>query len=270
MIVLIRGGGDLATGVAARLYRAGLKVLVTEIEQPLAVRRLVSFSEAIYQGETTVEGITAKKVVDYSDTLRMMNVWAKGQIPVVIDPDAAAIATMHPTIVVDARMLKQEVPLPGDRVNLLIGLGPGFTPGKNCHAAVETARGAYLGRLYWNSSPLADTGLPDSVLTKVAERVLRAPATGVLQAFVSIGEIVNSGTLVAQVGSVDLIANCQGLVRGMLRSGALVQEGQKIGDIDPRGDIALCKMISDKALAVAGGVIEAILSKPELRKNFWG
>ncbi len=269
MIVLIRGGGDLASGVAIRLYRAGLKVIITELPKPLAVRRLVAFSEAIYTGETSVEGVGARRVSDPSDALKLMNVWAKGQIPVVIDPEAAAIQTVHPTVVVDARLLKQQVPLPAERVNLIVGLGPGFVPGKNCHAAVETARGPRLGRVYWNTPPQEDTGLPDPVMEHSKGRVLRAPVDGELVSQVKIGDVLEAGQVIASVGEQEIVAAFPGVVRGLLPGGLQVSAGLKIGDLDPRCDPDLCRLVSDKALAVGGGVLEAILSKPELRKNFW-
>ena len=269
MIVLVRGGGDLASGVALRLHWAGLKVLITELPSPLAVRRLVAFSEAVLSGEKIVEGVMAKRVSDPTDTLRMMNIWAKGQIPVVIDPEANAVAAIHPTVVVDARLLKKVVPLLPTRVNLLIGLGPGFTPGLNCHAAVETVRGPWLGRVYWNSSPLEDTGKPEEVLSQSNSRVIRSPIGGALKVFAKIGEIVEPDQIIAQVDEVTIYAAFRGVLRGILPDGVQVQTGLKIGDLDPRCNVGLCSIVSDKALAVAGGVMEAILFKPELRKNFW-
>ncbi len=269
MIVLIRGGGDLASGVAVRLYRAGLKIIITELPEPLAVRRSVAFSEAVYNGETLVEGITAKFVKDPSDVLKMMNVWAKGMIPVIVDPDAQAISLAHPSVVVDARLLKQRVPLLYERVALLIGLGPGFIPQVNCHAVVETARGPALGRVYWNSSPLSDTGIPDLVLSQGKSRVLRAPQSGKLKTKAQIGDIVEEGEIIATVGDQNIVATFRGVVRGLLPDGYSVLNDLKIGDLDPRCDPTLCKMVSDKALAIGGGVLEAILSRPELRKIFW-
>ncbi len=178
MIVLIRGGGDLASGVALRLYRCGFKVAVSELEQPLAVRRLVSFAEAVYSGEVNIEGVTGRKVIDPTDTLRLLQLFSKGQVPVLIDPQGEAIRSLHPTVVVDARMLKRPVELEKTQVNLLVGLGPGFTPGVNCHVAVETNRGPNLGRVYWKESPEPDTGEPERVWDKGPERVLRAPYDG--------------------------------------------------------------------------------------------
>ncbi len=138
MIVLIRGGGDLASGVALRLHRAGLRVVIAELEQPLAVRRLVSFAEAIYTGEISIEGLTGRRVADASDTLRILQIFAKGQVPVLVDPRADSVNSLHPTVVVDARMMKRRAELIPTPVNLIIGLGPGFVVGENCHAVVET------------------------------------------------------------------------------------------------------------------------------------
>jgi xanthine dehydrogenase accessory factor len=269
MIVLIRGGGDLASGIALRLYRAGLRIVITELPEPLAVRRLVSFSEAVYNGETSVEGISAKRVNDPGDSLRILNIFTKGQIPVLVDPEGIAIRSVHPTVVVDARMLKKAVPVPEERINLLIGLGPGFTAGANCHAAVETNRGHTLGRVYWTGGPQGDTGIPDAVQDQRVERVLRAPADGELVAHAQLGDIIEEGQLIAEVGGQPVLAKFRGALRGLLRSGLQATSGLKIGDLDPRADSSLCWLVSDKSLAVAGGVMEAILSRPELRKSFW-
>lgn len=269
MIVLIRGGGDLASGIALRLYKAGLRIIITELPQPLAVRRLVSFSEAVYNGEASVEGVVARRVSDPGDSFRILNVFTKGQIPVLVDPDGTAIKSSHPTVVVDARMLKQAVPLPEERINLLVGLGPGFTAGINCHAAVETNRGHALGRVYWAGSAQSDTGVPDAVQEQGAERVLRAPADGEMETFAEIGDIIEEGKPIAEVNGQQVLAKFRGVLRGLLRPGTQVTSGLKIGDLDPRADPVLARMVSDKSLAVAGGVLEAMLSRPELRKSFW-
>jgi xanthine dehydrogenase accessory factor len=242
---------------------------MTELPEPLAVRRLVSFSEAVYAGETSVEGISARRVSDPGDSLRILNVFAKGQIPVLVDPDGAAIRAVHPTVVVDARMLKIPAPLPEERINLLIGLGPGFTAAENCHAAIETNRGHTLGRVYWTGGPQPDTGVPDAVQDQRAERVLRAPADGELVGHAQLGEIIEAGQLIAEVGRQPVTAGFRGALRGLLPTGLPVSAGMKIGDLDPRADSSLCWLVSDKSLAVAGGVMEAILTRPELRKSFW-
>jgi xanthine dehydrogenase accessory factor len=269
MIVLMRGGGDLASGVALRLYRAGLRVVVTELAQPLAVRRLVSFGEAIYAGEIAIEGVTGRRVADASDTLRVLQVFAKGQIPVLVDPQADSVKSLHPTVLVDARMTKRPAELIPTPVNLIIGLGPGFVVGENCHAVVETLRGHSLGRVYWQGSAAADTGLPDPVREQSSERVLRAPADGVLEARAEIGEHVEAGQPVAEVAGQAVVAPFAGVLRGLLHEGIQVKTGVKIGDVDPRDDTSYCRLVSDKALAVAGGVMEAILSRTELRATLW-
>ena len=269
MIVLIRGGGDLASGVALRLHRAGLRVVVTELAQPLAVRRLVSFCEAIYAGQFAVEGVVGRRVADASDTLRILQVFAKGQIPVLVDPQADSIKSLHPTVVVDARMMKRTADLIPTPVSLIVGLGPGFVVGENCHAVVETLRGHTLGRVYWQGSAAADTGVPDPVREQSAQRVLRAPVDGILVGRVDIGEHVEAGQPVAEVAGQPVIAPFTGVLRGLLHPGLTVRAGLKIGDVDPRDDPGFCTLVSDKALAVAGGVLEAILSRTELRSNLW-
>lgn len=269
MIVVIRGGGDLASGVALRLYRAGLRVVITELAKPMAIRRLVSFAEAIPEGEFTVEGVAAKRVADPTDTLRILQVLAKGMIPVLIDPDGQVIPALHPHVVVDARMLKQMVDFPRTPVQLLIGLGPGFVVGKNCHAVVETKRGHLLGRVIWDGSAEVNSGIPEPVAAHAAERVLRAPRDGILNAHVEIGDHLEEGDLVASVGGVPVKAPFSGALRGLLHAGYEVTAGQKIGDVDPRDDPSFCTLVSDKSLAIGGGVLEAILSRADLRKHLW-
>ncbi len=267
--VLVRGGGDLASGVVFRLHRAGLRVAVAEIEQPLAVRRKVAFAEAIYAGEVTIEGITGKRVADFTDTFRVLQIFARGQVPVLIDPAAESIKTIRPTVLVDARMRKAPPELSRDAAHLYIGLGPGFEAGYNCHAVVETNRGPFLGRVSWQGSAEADTRLPDPVLGQSERRVLRAPADGVVEARAEIGDLLQEGQLVAEVGGQAVTAPFAGVLRGLIHPGLVITRGTKIGDVDPRGDPRLCCLVSDKALAVGGGVLEAILSRPNLRPLLW-
>jgi xanthine dehydrogenase accessory factor len=269
MIVLIRGGGDLASGVALRLQHVGLKVVISELPQPLAVRRFVSFSEAIYIGECTVEGVTARLVKDPTDTLRVLQIFAKNQIPVLIDPQGEAVKYLHPTVLVDARMLKQRAELIPTRVQLIIGLGPGFVVGENCHAVIETKRGHMLGRVLWQGEAEADTGQPEAVAEHRAERVLRAPVDGILQTHAEICDHLESGQPVAEVNGQTINAPFSGILRGLLRSGLEVHKGMKIGDVDPRNDPHFCRLISEKSLAIGGGVLEAILSRVELRPLLW-
>ena len=269
MIVLIRGGGDLASGVALRLYHIGFKVIITELAQPLSVRRKACFAEAIYANETTVEGITARLVTDLGDSLRILQLFTKGRIPVLIDPDAKSAQSVHPGVIVDARMTKQPPEPLRHTAKLYIGLGPGFLAGVNCHAAIETQRGPCLGRVLWEGAPLPDTGTPEAIGEYSLERVLRAPVDGELLAHAQIGDHLEPGQLVAEVGGAQVMAPFKGVLRGLLHPGIQVQQGVKIGDVDPRDDPALCALVSDKALAVGGGVLEAILSRVELRHHLW-
>ncbi len=269
MIVLLRGGGDLASGVALRLHRAGLRVAITELPMPLAVRRTVSFGDAVYQGETVIEGVTARRVAEVEDTLKVLQVFSKGAIPVLIDPDGKSAQSLHPSVIVDALMLKRAPEPLRHNARLFIGLGPGFVAGDNCHAAIETQRGHNLGRVLWQGAPAPDSGTPGAVGVHHGERVLRAPADGTLALHVQIGDLVEAGQLLAEVGGQPVQSPFAGLVRGLIHPDVPVTRNMKIGDVDPRLDPALCRLVSDKALAVGGGVLEAILARPELRQNFW-
>lgn len=264
-LILIRGGGDLATGVAVRLLRSGLRLVVTELSQPLTVRRTVSFAEAVYSSEVTVEEFTARRVGEAGDALQILSTLAQGLIPMLIDPTCACAKFLHPAVVVDGRMTKQPPEPIGYSPNLYIGLGPGFEAGVNCQVVVETRRGHTLGRLHWSGTPDADTGLPDGD----PARVLRSPAEGELETHASIGDLVKEGQVIASVHGQLIAAPFPGMLRGLLHPGLLVTRGMKIGDIDPRTDPRLCHMVSDKALSIGGAVLEAILSKPELRSLLW-
>jgi xanthine dehydrogenase accessory factor len=264
-ILLVRGGGDLASGTALRLFRAGFDVAVTEIAEPLAVRRTVSFAEAVFDGRMEIEGVVG---VLAADLRHAADVIETGAIPILVDPDLEILeqpqGNLEIAAIVDARLLKRVVPaLPG---RFVVGLGPGFTPAENCSAVVETMRGHNLGRVYWDRSAAADTGLPEGD----PARVLRAPAAGIVRPTAAIGDLVAAG---ARIGSIDtggaerapIRAGIGGVLRGMIRGGSVVAAGVKIGDIDARGDPSLCWLASDKALAVGGGVLEALLSRPDLR-----
>jgi xanthine dehydrogenase accessory factor len=268
-IIVLRGGGDLASGVALRLHRAGLRVAITELPQPLAVRRLVSFAEAVYEGETLVEGITARRITDPTDTLRILRLFAQKQIPVLVDPDFQALLSLRPTVVIDGRMRKQAPEQGINQASLVIGLGPGFEAGLNCHAVIETNRGHRLGRVIWQGVAESDTGVPESVAEHGSERVLRAPKAGIIEARAEIGTLVQTGQVVAEVDGQPVLANFAGVLRGLVHSGLAVSQGMKVGDVDPRGDLVACRQVSEKALAVGGGVLEAILSRPELRPLLW-
>ena len=265
-IILIRGGGDLATGVAYRLHKAGLNVLVTEIAEPLSVRRKVSFSEAVYDGAITVEGVTGKLATPET----VLSILDEGAIPVLVDPSLTILDTDLPiTVLVDATLRKRPPDIPLDTAKLTIGLGPGFTAAKDVHAVIETNRGHTLGRVYWQGTAMPDTKLPEQVMGIRAERVLRAPADGTLIAHGEIGDHFDQGDIICEVGGVPLKAPFNGSLRGLIRPGLHVKQGLKIGDLDPRDDPRYCTLISDKSLALGGSVLEAILSREEIRKELW-
>ncbi len=263
--ILIRGGGDLASGVALRLYRCGLNVAITELEQPLAVRRSVSFSEAIYDGQVTVEDVTGRMVKDPTDSLKMMNVFSKRQVPVVLDPNCESRKMLHPIAIVDARMLKRPPEKLSHTSMLYIGLGPGFRAPDNCQAVIETQRGHRLGRVIWSGESLGDTAQPEGDV----RRVLRAPADGVFQSSAKIGEHFDIGQPIASIDDEVIAAPFAGVLRGLLRPGLTVTRGVKVGDLDARDDPSLCSLVSDKALAVGGAVLEALLTRPEVRSKLW-
>lgn len=264
-IILIRGGGDLASGVALRLFRTGLNIVITELQSPLAVRRTVSFAEAVYEGRATVEGVTARSVQDPTDALGTLNILTKRQIPVIVDPDCAAAQILHPLAIIDARMTKQPPEPLSHGTPLYLGLGPGFDAPRNCHAVVETVRGHNLGRVIWAGAALDDTSNPQGD----PRRVLRAPADGTLRSFAQIGSHVEAGEPIAAIDDAPIIAPFKGVLRGLLRAGLTVHKGMKIGDVDSRDDPRLCELVSDKSIAVGGGVLEALLTRPDVRERLW-
>jgi len=270
-LILIRGGGDLASGVALRLHRAGLRLLITERPQPLAVRRLVSFAEAIYRGRCSVEGVPACRVEDLT---QIEPVLVNREIPVLIDPDCKKILSpsspyVAPLAIVDARMTKRAPHMSMNAAPLVIGLGPGFIAGENCHAVIETNRGHFLGRVIWNGAPEADTGIPGAVANQQSARVLRAPSDGIFQTQAEIGTRVKAGQVIAEVTGEKIIAPFGGILRGLLHDGLQVQGGLKVGDIDPRNDLQYAVQVSEKSLAIGGGVLEALLTRPDIRGRLW-
>jgi len=261
--VIIRGGGDLASGIAVRLYRSGIKVIITEIRQPLAVRRFVSFAEAVYKQDVSVEDIPGRLVANKKSIEKCLS---DGGIPVVIDEELNLISQIEISAIIDARMLKQKTIICAIDIPLKIGIGPGFFPGENCDCVIETKRGPYLGRVFWNNPAESDSGVPEKVAEFENERVLRAPEAGVFKTCVSIGDVLEKGDLMATINTSVIRAPFRGVVRGLLHDGLEVFSGLKVGDLDPRCDPLLCTLVSDKALAIGGGVLEAILSKNELRE----
>lgn len=257
LVVLIRGAGEIASGVAHRLQRSHFKVCMIEIPHPLAVRRAVAFSEAIYEGEKEVEGVRAKFI---SKPEEIESVWKKRDIPILIDPDGKKTRNFSkPDVLVDAIMAKRNL---GTQVNdapLVIGLGPGFAAGKDVHIVIETNRGHDLGKMILKGTAEPDTGIPGEIGGYMMERLLRTMKKGIFHPQKSIGDRVNKGLVVAVVDDFPVIAKISGVLRGLLREGAEVRKGMKVGDIDPRSKRESCFTISDKARAIGGGVLEAVL-----------
>jgi xanthine dehydrogenase accessory factor len=260
--ILVRGGGDLASGVIVRLHRAGWQVLVTELERPLAVRRYVAFAQAVYAEDMRVEEVRARKVQDIRGAEAAL---AEGSVPVLVDPEAAAREVFHPHVLVDGRMRKLPPENEMDMAPLTIGLGPGFTAGFHCHAVIETNRGPHLGQAIWQGGAEENTGIPERVGEYRSDRVLRSPVDGSIDPLVDIGTLVQAGAVIARVAGQPVTAPFPGVLRGLAQAGLPVSAGEKIGDLDPRADPSLCWLVSDKALAVGGGVLEAILSWRPLR-----
>jgi xanthine dehydrogenase accessory factor len=261
-LIVLRGGGDLASGVALRLHRTGFQIVILELEKPLAVRRSVSFSEAVYEGVQTVEGTTARLVSPDQIQVTLET----NEIPVLVDPQANILRNQfltspRSTFVVDARLLKTAPDPLGVNIPLHIGLGPGFSAGENCHAVIETRRGHSMGRVYWSGSAQADSGEPDGD----RRRVLRASHNGVLVADAQIGDKLKEGQLIAEIQPEDgsenysIFSPFNGVLRGLIRPGIQVTRDMKIGDVDRRNDPTICTFASDKALAVGGAVLEAVL-----------
>jgi xanthine dehydrogenase accessory factor len=265
-LIIIRGGGDLGSGVALRLHRVGLSVVITEQPQPFVVRRTVSFAEAVYQGKFSVEGVTAGRVASMQEAIGVIS---DGMIPVLIDPQLELCDEYQPLVMVDARMRKIPPERGMDSAAFFIGLGPGFIAGDNCHAVVETHRGHTLGRAYWKGSAKENTGIPEGVHNKKGERVLRAPVEGYVTAYAQIGEVLEKDQLLAEVAGKPVFSPFPGVLRGMVHPELYVNRGAKIGDVDPRSDPKFCSLVSDKSLAVGGGVLEAILTVSEIRMKLW-
>lgn len=254
--VIIKGAGDLASGVAHRLQRAGFQVVMLELPRPLVVRRSVSFASAVFEGTFEVEGVRASLV---DEKYQIGECWSRGVIPLFVDPEGSLIKEMKPHVLIDAVMAKRNVGTSITDAPIVIGLGPGFTAGKDVTAVIETKRGHNIGRVIYSGTAAANTGIPGEVGGYSSERLIRASASGRFLPCKEIGEMVQKGEKVADAGGTPVIASISGLVRGMLYPGLEVQKGMKVGDIDPRGREVDWRTISDKARSVAGGVLEAVL-----------
>ncbi|MFU8769563.1 MAG: selenium-dependent molybdenum cofactor biosynthesis protein YqeB [Desulfotignum sp.] len=259
LVIVIKGAGEMATGVACRLFGANIRRLVMlETRTPLAVRRCVSFCEAVYDGTMTVEGITARKA---DTSLDIPWIWQAGEVPVLVDPGWAVIPHLTPHAVIDAIIAKKNLGTGMKDAPLVIGLGPGFSAGMDVHRVIETNRGHHLGRIISQGMAQADTGIPGTICGVSTDRVLRAPCAGIFQSESAIGDLVKKDRVLGHVDGVAVTAKIDGRIRGLIRDHTPVPAGCKIGDIDPRGDGAVHDTISEKARAVGGAVLEAILSR---------
>lgn len=263
--MLVRGAGDLGSGVAFRLFKSGYWVIMTELPRPLLVRRAVSFGNAVFQddGVMTVEDVMAR----LADAELAVSLLKQGdEIPVVID-NGDEWRKIKPTVVVDARMAKRNIDTSINDAELVIGLGPGFNAGLDCHAVIETNRGHRLGRVIWQGTAEPNTGVPGNVLGKSAHRVLRAPQDGFVRPERHIGDSVEAGEIIGRVGEEVMVAPFDGVLRGLIHESVAVKAGMKVGDVDPRGERANCFLISEKSLAIGGAVLEALLNQGKLPAN---
>jgi xanthine dehydrogenase accessory factor len=249
------------------LHRSGFEVVITEIEAPRALRRLVALAQAVYSGEVQIEDLLGRKVEDPQEARGAL---AQGAIPVLVDPELRWMRDLAPVALVDARMRKRPPEVGLEAAEIVVGLGPGFVAGVNCHAAIETNRGHHLGRVLWRGSPDPNTGVPGPVSGYDAHRVLRAPAEGHVDPKKALADKIEQGELIAEIGGEPLIAPFQGVLRGLVHPSVSVAAEEKVGDLDPRGDPAYCWEISDKSLAIGGGVLEALLSRKVVRRLLGG
>lgn len=256
-IVIVRGGGDIGTGIAHRLFKAGFKIVITDIEKPTAIRRKVSYSEAIYSDEIEVEGI---KGVFCRSVENLEIIIKNGDIPVLIDRNCEAAYSLKPIAVVDSILAKKNLGTKRDMAPITIGVGPGLYAKRDVDLVVETNRGHFLGKVIEEGEARKDTGIPGNIIGFTNERLIRALDDGVIKKFHEIGDLVKKGDPICITGEIEVRANIDGVIRGLLKNGLNVKEGMKIRDIDPRAIVEYTYTISDKARAIGGGVLEAIMS----------
>ena len=256
--VLIKGAGEMASGVAWRLYQCGFSIYLTETHQPLAVRRKVSFCEAVNDGQMIVEGVEALLITDPDDRFR---VWAAGKIPLFLDPECKSKDAIKPHVLVDAILAKKNIGTSLTDAPLVIAMGPGFEVEKDAHFVVETNRGHNLGRLLTSGHAEPDTGVPGPIQGITTDRVLRAPTAGRFQSSMDIGARVKQEDVIGAVAGEPVRAKIDGVLRGLIHDDVAVTEGLKLGDIDPRGISEYCYTISEKARALGGAVLEGILRR---------
>ncbi|MHC1748391.1 MAG: selenium-dependent molybdenum cofactor biosynthesis protein YqeB [Cellulosilyticaceae bacterium] len=256
MLILIKGAGDLASGVAYRLKMAGFDIIMTETSIPTTVRRTVAFSPCVYNEHATVEHLHAHLAHTPEEAMKIVKA---DSIPVLIDPDGNIAKLLPFDVIVDAIIAKKNLSTTINDAPVVIALGPGFEAGKDCHCVVETKRGHTLGRALYEGHAIPNTGVPGNIGGYSHERLIKAPCGGVFHGIVSIGDVVKKDTILAMVNTTPVIAQIDGVVRGLLQDDVPVCQNMKIGDIDPRLVTDYCNTVSDKALAIGGGVLEAIL-----------
>ncbi|WP_084681250.1 selenium-dependent molybdenum cofactor biosynthesis protein YqeB [Desulfospira joergensenii] len=259
LIIAVKGGGDLATGIVCRLYRARIRnIYVMEAPMPTAVRRKVAFAQALYQDRIQVEGVTACRARTPG---QIPAAWEKGHIPVLADPGWESLKASPPDILIDAVIAKKNL---GTRISdaaLVLGLGPGFEAGRDVHRVIETKRGHSLGQVITSGSALENTSVPEAVMGYSSERVIRAPAPGTYRTLLHIGDRVSRGQEIGRIGNQPVTAPISGVIRGLVHDGVALAQGKKLGDVDPRDDVRYCSIISDKARALGGAVLEAVLER---------
>lgn len=266
MIIWVRGAGDIATGIAFRLCKSGFSVVMSDLPIPTSIRRTICFSEAIINGTTKVEDLTAVFAKDAEAAKATLEA---GDIAVLADPDGTEAKKLRPAAVVDAILAKRNLGTKMDDASVVVGVGPGFTAGEDCHAVVETMRGHTLGRVYYEGAAAPNTGVPGNIGGFTLERILRAPCDGVFRGVKKIGDQVTEGEICAYVDGQPIQTRISGVLRGLLPDGLRVYEGMKSGDVDPRCEVSHCYKISDKALAVGGGALEAVLHELHKRGYEW-
>ncbi|MBS4955688.1 MAG: EF2563 family selenium-dependent molybdenum hydroxylase system protein [Clostridium sp.] len=255
-MVLIKGAGDLATGIAYRLKKSGFDIVMTEIHKPTTVRRTVAFSQAVFDNEIVIEGIKGVKVNNINEIYEEIR---EGNIPIIIDEKAEIIKELRPDVVVDSIIAKKNLGTSIEDAPIVIGVGPGFEAKVDCHLVVETKRGHYLGKVIEEGSAIPNTGVPGNIGGYTKERIIRASSNGKIKPVVAIGDFIKKGDIVAYIDGIEVLAEIDGIVRGMLQEGIEVFKGMKSGDIDPRCEKDHCFTISDKARSIGGGVLEAIM-----------
>ena len=260
-MILVRGGGDLATGVIHKLHQSGYHILILECDRPSAIRRHVAFCEAVYDGTSEVEGVVCRRIPEMEIPAQCRSCWEKGEIPLLTDTEGKHIRELSPAAVIDAILAKKNLGTNRDMAPVTVGLGPGFTAGEDVDYVIETMRGHNLGRIIKEGSALPNTGVPGLIAGIGKERVIHSPVAGEMKNISRIADIVEKDQIIAMVGNVPVKATISGVIRGLIRDGYPVFKGMKIADIDPRAEQKKnCFTISDKARCIAGGVLEVLLS----------